>query len=706
MRGFGLAIRCPLLAASVTLLLLAVGCTDDVTPPAGKDGAADVVSVDLTAPDTGLVCSGGSTECGGKCVDTQSDTTNCGGCGKACSSGMVCVKGSCETSCGSGTIKCGQSCVDPKTDEKNCGTCGTACTSGETCTGGKCALWCPSPFSDCSGTCVDTKTDEKNCGACGTACKATEACVASKCSLWCPSPYVNCGGSCVDLKTSFDNCGACTTPCKTGQSCAKGTCQPFPCSAGLTNCAGACVDTQKDHGNCGACAAACKAGQTCEKGACATYCPLPFTLCSGACVDTTNNKANCGACGSACKAGELCAAGKCSLWCPPTMTDCSGACVDTQSHKKNCGACGTACLANQLCDKGKCVLWCPSPFTDCSGACVDTQTDKSYCGNCTTACKAGEECVLGKCGVVCTGSQSLCSGKCVDLSLDAANCGKCGTKCSGAAFICCTSKCADPLTDKANCGGCGVTCLAKQSCKNGKCVNKATTCASILAADSTAKSGVYTITPAGSSTPISVYCDMTTGGGGWTLIATTADDHTNPWTGANKAYLWNTKTFGTVQNRTKDFKSEAYSLVLFTDMMFLDKQGMYGVYAKVGQGTKTVKDWMPQTLACRTTAGRVFQMTAGNLKTKANTASYMQNTAVYFSITDYDGCACKNEDDAYGPTWAYKNNANCWPDDPGCLGWGPGPGVNNDEQGYARLGTKLCMHKESNNGDYIQWFVR
>jgi len=52
------------------------------------------------------------------------------------------------------------------------------------------------------------------------------------------------------------------------------------------------------------------------------------------------------------------------------------------------------------------------------------------------------------------------------------------------------------------------------------------------------------------------------------------------------------------------------------------------------------------------------------------------------------------------------NGSKCWPDDPAGFGWGPGPLVPNDEQGKARLGPKTCVHKESNTGDYIQWFVR
>ncbi len=123
----------------------------------------------------------------------------------------------------------------------------------------------------------------------------------------------------------------------------------------------------------------------------------------------------------------------------------------------------------------------------CSGTCADLQTSLSHCGACDTACKNGALCVAGTCTLYCKTGLTACNGACVNLKTDAKNCGKCGTACPG-----------------------GV------ACGGGACGYAS--CAKVLAANPSAKSGVYTIKPGSKS--FSAYCDMTTSPGGWTLLGT------------------------------------------------------------------------------------------------------------------------------------------------------------------------------------------
>jgi len=194
-------------------------------------GCGDDDSTDRPGVDAGPSgCTGGTTDCGGMCVDTRFDPANCGGCGMACAGGEVCLSGTCtpQGSCTGALVECSSACVDPRNDPMNCGSCGNACASGEVCNAGTCSSACGLGTEACDGRCVDTQVDPGNCGACGNACASGEVCSAGTCELNCAGGTVDCSGSCVDIASNTDNCGMCGNACPTGTSCNAGSCGMRP----------------------------------------------------------------------------------------------------------------------------------------------------------------------------------------------------------------------------------------------------------------------------------------------------------------------------------------------------------------------------------------------------------------------------------------------------------------------------------------------
>ncbi|MBN1770649.1 MAG: hypothetical protein JXB32_05265, partial [Deltaproteobacteria bacterium] len=133
-------------------------------------------------------------ECGGACVDLQTDRAHCGACDEACETGEVCVDGACATSCPAGQDVCDDRCVELQTDRAHCGACDEACETGEVCVDGACATSCPGAQIECGGSCIDPDTDRAYCGAsgdctgteAGAACADGEVCVDGACATSCP----------------------------------------------------------------------------------------------------------------------------------------------------------------------------------------------------------------------------------------------------------------------------------------------------------------------------------------------------------------------------------------------------------------------------------------------------------------------------------------------------------------------------------------
>jgi hypothetical protein len=97
------------------------------------------------------VCKQPETACS---LDLQTDSFNCGACGRVCAAGSRCETGVCVTTCAG--PRCGEACVDLQTDPRHCGRCGAGCNVSHAtpaCVSGQCTVGpCEPGWSDCDGS--------------------------------------------------------------------------------------------------------------------------------------------------------------------------------------------------------------------------------------------------------------------------------------------------------------------------------------------------------------------------------------------------------------------------------------------------------------------------------------------------------------------------------------------------------------------------
>jgi len=248
-------------------------------------------------------------------------------------------------------------------------------------------------------------------------------------------------------------------------------------------------------------------------------------------------------------------------------------------------------------------------------------------------------------------------------------------------------------------------------------------CAGVLAAGESEGDGYYLVVP-GLGGPLEVWCDMTTGGGGWTLLLTSSDDGLHSWTMDASAALGTDPTLvGSVCAPHRDFKSPLWNALQFTDLLFVHRPSdTWARYDAVGDGTADLGahiESIPYPVCYEDEAPAGHAMTDGTIEAGTGLCS----TDLYFNPGDHEygaaGCAELDSNAyngaTYGPAWSRDGNHGCPLDDPSISGLGPNndyPATERDEGAFEERGYGWGFALELNTGveeaavNYFQVYAR
>ncbi len=405
----------------------------------------------------------------------------------------------------------------------------------------------PAPAPDiatptCNDGAKNGKETDMDCGggtcakcAAGKRCNVTSDCISAACksgvcqAASCADGVINgketdkdCGGGACPACTYGSKCAS-AKDCKSG-ICSQGVCQAASCNDGVKN--GSETDKDCGGGTCPKCGSskACSAGGDCKSGVC-----IAGACLTASCNDNVKNggetDVDCG--GGACaKCANTkvcynaldCLSGVCQ-WGLCLASTCLDGVKNGGETDMDCG--GTSCAACVATKKCKIAADCKSGICTASICQTATCTDKVKNGGETDADCGGPTCAACPATKGCNKAADCKSGVCT-------------------ASICQAPSCSDGLqngdeTDK-DCGGSSCTpCAAGKMCSSHKdcypngCDSSLCTlihsCAEVLVAHPKAATGIYSVLPVGTSLPFPVYCHMSMGAGGWTLIESLTRDH-------------------------------------------------------------------------------------------------------------------------------------------------------------------------------------
>ncbi len=459
------------------------------------------------------------------------------------------------------TIFC---CFDPgqRNPGDNCEQC-TPATDDASISGGSNTKWSPANGGNCDDGDACTMNDYCKNGTCsGTS-------FASKCSdgIGCTKDLCDGKGGCLGNTLRSDYCLISNTCYKENSANPTGVCEacvPAKNQKAWTPVSNTCtiggkcyVKGAKNPGKCAECDPAMSLTDWVIKGT--THCLIKNLCVASGAKDSTG----CSSCQPSSDRYDYTAL--------PGMCKINSKCYTTgNKHPQGCAECDSSVSTDKWTVKGtthclvndKCVIKGtkdpkPGSCSSCQPSVnrYDYSADSGYCkidGKCYASgaahpqgCATCNPAKSGSSWTPKTASDCVLNGNCHKM---------------------CGATCADVLTNPTHCGKCNNGCSAGKFCVAGSCGSAAPDCKTHKAGSSTAKDGVYTLYSGGTKT-YKAYCDMTSDGGGWTLVARFSNADGTQWIDTGKYWYTRTTELGkpTTRNENKDALSQAFWSVKGTE---------------------------------------------------------------------------------------------------------------------------------------------